>query len=86
MVLLPYPLSMGSTNTVIAAGSAIALALLIAAVWATDASVPTQLATTGVLVLIAVGLYAGAVPRPPGERLPQEADADQRERMRDRVP
>ena len=55
MVLLPYPLSMGSTNTVIAAGSAIALALLIAAVWATDASTPTQLATTGVLVLIAVG-------------------------------
>ena len=77
---------MRSTNVVIAAGGAIALLLLIAAVWATDASTPTQLATTGVLVLIAVGLYAGAVPRPRGERLPQEADADQRERMRDRVP
>jgi hypothetical protein len=77
---------MKSTNTVIAGGGALALILLIAAIWATDASTPTQLATTGVLILIAVGLYAGAVPRGPGERLPQEMDADQRERMRDRVP
>jgi hypothetical protein len=33
-----------------------------------------------------VGLYAGMVPRRPEDRLPQEADADQRERMRNRVP
>jgi hypothetical protein len=73
-------------NTVIAAGGAVALVLLIAAIWATGASLPTQLALTGVLILIAVGILAGAVPRGPGERLPQEADADQRERMRSRVP
>jgi hypothetical protein len=77
---------MGSTNTVIAAGGALALLLIVAAVWTTDASTPTQLATTGVLVLIGVGLYAGMVPRRPEERLPQDADADQRERMRNRVP
>jgi hypothetical protein len=73
-------------NTVIALGGAAALVLLIAAIWATDASLPTQLAVTGVLVAIAVGIFAGAVPRGPGERPPQKADADQRERMRNRVP
>ena len=74
------------TNTVIAAGSALALLLLIAAIWATDTSTPTQLALTGLLIGIAVAIYAGAAPRRPGERYPREADADQRERMRGRVP
>lgn len=67
-------------------GGALALLLLIAAIWATDASTPTQLAVTGVLILIAVGVYAAAVPRGPGERRPTEADVDQRERMQDKVP
>lgn len=71
----------------IVAGGALALLLLIAAIWATDTSTPTQLALTGILIGIAVAIFAGAAPRRPGETLPHRADAEQRERMRNsRVP
>ena len=73
-------------NTLIAGGSAVALLLLVAAVWAADVSTPTALALTGLLVLIAVAALAASSPRGPGDRPPQEADADQRERMRGQVP
>ncbi len=74
------------TNTVIVVGGALALLLLIAAIWATDTSTPTQLALTGILIGIAVAIFAGAAPRRPGETLPHKADAEQRKRMRNQVP
>jgi len=74
------------TNTLIAVGSAVAMLLLVAAVWAADISTPAALATTGLLVLIGVALLAGAVPRGGGERHSFEADADQRDRMQGKVP
>ena len=75
------------SNALIAAGGALALILLIAAVWATSMSTPTQLALTGLLVLIAVGILAVGVPRGTSDqRAPVDQDADQRDRMQDRVP
>lgn len=71
----------------IAAGGALALILLIAAVWVTSMSTPTQLALTALLLLIAVGILAVGAPRDSSaQRAPVDQDADQRDRMQDQVP
>jgi hypothetical protein len=75
-----------SSSALIIAGSAFALLLLILAVWLTGASAPAKLAITALLILGAVTGVAAGANRGPGTSLPVEADADQRERMRGRVP
>jgi len=70
-------------SRLVAAGGAIGLVLMIAAVWASDASTATSLALTAVLVLIAAAILASA--RPPNSA-PLDSTADQRERMRDTTP
>ncbi len=74
------------TNAVLALGGGLALVLLIAAVWATSMSTATQLALSGLLVLIAVAILAVGMPRGGRGRAPVDNDAEQRERMHDRVP
>lgn len=71
-----------STTRSIVAGSVIAVALLIAAIWTSDASVPTSLALTAVILLGAVLAMATIVPV---TRPPDDAD-DQRDRMRQTTP
>ena len=61
---------------------AVGFVLLIAAVWASGASVATSLAVTGLLVLVAaVAVALGTAGRPPRD----EVD-DQRDRMRRTTP
>ncbi len=75
-----------ATRTLIAVGAAVALVLLIAAVWVSDLSTPAGLTLTAFLILIAVAILATNATRGPGERPPHESVADQRDRMRDNVP
>jgi len=63
-------------------GIVAAFALLIAAVWASNASLATSLAVTGGLVLVGVGTLAMVSP----ERPPRDATDDQRDRMRNSIP
>lgn len=66
----------------IIAGVVLAFLLLIAAVWASDASVATSLALTGGIILVGVGTIATIVPG----GLPRTAADDQRDRMRQTIP
>ncbi len=63
-------------------GVLLAFALLIAAVWASDASVSTSLALTGGLVLVGVATLAAVRPAPV-TRSPAD---EQRDRMKQTVP
>ena len=63
-------------------GVVLAFVLLIAAVWASDASVATSLALTGGIVLVGVGTLATIIP---GAPLRDQGD-DQRDRMRQTTP
>ncbi len=75
-----------ATRTLIAVGAAVALVLLIAAVWVSDLSTPAGLTLTALLILGAVAVLGMNATRGPGERSPHESVADQRDRMRDKVP
>jgi predicted small lipoprotein YifL len=75
-----------ATKTLIAVGAAVALMLLITAVWVSDVSTPAGLTLTALLILIAVAALGMNATRGPGERPPHETVADQRDRMRDKVP
>ena len=77
---------MRSTSPLIAVGGVLALVLLIAAVWTADMSTPAALTLTAFLILAAVAVLGANAARAAGQRPPQEADADQRDRMQDRVP
>ena len=66
----------------IIAGVVLAFLLLIAAVWASDASVATSLALTGGILLVGVGTIATIVPVPP----PRGPADDQRDRMKQTIP
>jgi hypothetical protein len=70
------------STPLIIAGVAVAFLLLIGAVWASDASLPTSLALTGGILLVGVGVLAMVVP---SSRFRDQAD-DQRDRMRERTP
>jgi hypothetical protein len=70
------------STRVIVAGVALAFALLIAAVWASDTSVATSLALTGGILLVGVGVIAMVIP---GTRPRDRAD-DQRDRMKQTTP
>jgi hypothetical protein len=74
------------SSSLIVAGSAFALLLLILAVWLTGISAPAKLAVTALLILGAVAGVAASTNRGPGASLPVDADSEQRERMRGRVP
>jgi hypothetical protein len=63
-------------------GVVLAFALLIAAVWATDASLATSLAVTGGIILAGVGAVAMIIP---AARPHDQAD-DQRDRMKHTTP
>jgi len=77
---------MRSINPLIAIGGAVALVLLIAAVWTADVSTPASLTLTAFLILAAVAVLGANAARAAGQRPPQEADADQRDRMQNKVP
>ena len=66
----------------IIAGVVLAFALLIGAVWASDASLATSLALTGGVVLVGVGILAMVVPA--GHA--RERAEDQRDRMKQTTP
>ncbi len=70
------------TARLIIAGIGLAFLLIIGAVWASDASLATSLALTGVVVLVGVGTLAMVVP---ASRTRDQAD-DQRDRMRQTTP
>ena len=66
----------------IVAGVVLAFLLLIAAVWASDASVATSLALTGGIVLVGAGTIAFLVPA----QASRDAADDQRDRMKQTTP
>ena len=66
----------------IIAGVVVAFALIIGAVWASDASLATSLALTGGIVLVAVGAVAMVIPAV----YPRDRADDQRERMKETTP
>ena len=66
----------------IIAGVVLAFALIIGAVWASDASLATSLALTGVIVLVGVGTIATVIPA----GRPRDQADDQRDRMRQTTP
>ena len=66
----------------IVAGVLLAFVLLIAAVWASDASVATSLAVTGGIVLVGAGTIAFFVP----SQITRDAADDQRDRMKQTTP
>ena len=70
-----------STRMIIA-GVVLAFALIIGAVWASDVSLATSLALTGVIVLIGVGIIAMIIPA--GHA--RDRTDDQRERMKQTTP
>jgi hypothetical protein len=71
-----------NTRRLILGGVVLAFVLLIAAVWASDASTATSLALTGAIVLVGVGTLTFALPTP----MPWGGAEDQRERMKQTVP
>ena len=70
------------STRIVMAGVAIAFALLIGAVWASDLSLATSLALTGGVILAGVGTLAMVIPT---RRAPDQAD-DQRDRMKHTTP
>lgn len=70
------------TARMIVFGVAIAFALLIAAVWASDAGAATSLALTGGIVLAGVATLASILPR----AYPRDRTDDQRDRMKETTP
>jgi len=69
-------------GSLIVVGVVLAFALLIAAVWASDAGVATSLALTGGIILVAVGAIAVLRPVP----TPRGPDDEQRDRMKQTTP
>ena len=70
------------STRIIVAGVALAFALLIAAVWASDVSLATSLAVTGAILLVGVGVIAMVLPN---RQAHDRADA-QRDRMKQTTP
>ena len=71
-----------NTRRLMLGGVVLAFVLLIAAVWASDASAATSLALTGAIVLVGVGTLAFVLPAPE----PWGSADDQRERMKQTIP
>jgi hypothetical protein len=71
-----------NSRRLIVGGVVLAFVLLIAAVWASDASAATSLALTGIFILVGVGVLAAALPG----SMPWDDSDDQRERMKQTTP